>query len=156
MEEILIKSEWIKKMSTIFTEELKNLGYSPHREVELDSEPIYVDTPNEPYKVKIIGNQQGNILFKFIRIVASEEEKEAITDLQREEDIKKCKEWASDYHKFVNRLSEQGIILNEEWRNLPESVNIEIEVNADLLKSRKKRSRRQEFEDLKEKRFFDM
>ena len=78
-------------MSTIFTEELKNLGYSPHREVELDSEPIYVDTPNEPYKVKIIGNQQGNILFKFIRIVASEEEKEAITDLQREEDIKNAK-----------------------------------------------------------------
>lgn len=154
MEEISTKSEWIKEMSTVFTEELKKLGYYPHREVELDSEPIYVDTPNEPYKLKIVGNQQGNILFKFIRIVASEEEKEAITDLQREKDIKKCREWASDYHKFVNGLSEQGIILNEEWRNLPESVNIEIEVNANLLKSRKKRSRRQEFKDLKEKKYF--
>lgn len=157
MEEISTKSELIKKMSTVFTEELKKLGYSPHREVELDSEPIYVDIPNEPnepYKLKIVGNQQGNILFKFIRIVASEEEKEAITDWQREEDIKRCQKWASDYHEFVNRLSEREIILNEEWRNLPESVNIEIEVNADLLKSRKKRSRRQEFKDLKEKKFF--
>jgi hypothetical protein len=119
----------------------------------MDSEPIYLNTSQENYKLKITGNQQGEMLFKFIRVAGSLEEKESITDLQKQEDIKYCRNWFSDYKKLIGRLKEKGITFNEIWQKLPEDIGVDIEVNKSLIKRKKRRKRREEDQGLRKGKY---
>jgi len=133
----------IEEVTRIMKEAFVELGYSPITEINVNAKPIYIDTPWIDYKVKLTCNRRGEIIFRFIRVVSSENEKDNITKLQKQKDIDICKKWSNDYTKWLERLDEMGIPIKENWRKEPEDIGIKIEVNKEFAaKAHKERQKR--------------
>jgi hypothetical protein len=135
----------LKLIAKTFEDVFKELGYEPLSNINVNAEPVYIDTRWPEYKVKFLFNKRGQILVKFVRIVGSEDEKENITERQKAKDIEIAKEWCKDYKKWLERLRELNIYIEEGYRKEPEEAGVEIEVNENLIShSRRKEKLRQE------------
>lgn len=138
---IMEESKNIKYISRVMKDAFTELGYSPITEINLDAKPIYIDTPEKNYKVKLTCNKSGEMLFRFIRVVESEKEKKVITELEKQNDIEICKQWRDDYKQWLKKLDKIGIHIQEEWQKDPAEDGISIEVNKQLFTRDMKKKR---------------
>jgi len=130
---IMEESKNIKEISRVMKDAFVELGYSPITEINLDAKPIYIDTPEKNYKIKLTCNKSGEMLFRFIRVVASEKEREFITELEKQNDIEICKQWRGDYRKLLKKIENMGIYIQEDCQKDPAEDGISIEVNKQLF-----------------------
>ena len=91
------------------------------------------DTYEKNYKIKLTCNKSGEMLFRFIRVVASEKEREFITELEKQNDIEICKQWRGDYRKLLKKIENMGIYIQEDCQKDPAEDGISIEVNKQLF-----------------------
>jgi len=138
---IMEESKNIKEISRVMKDAFTELGYSPIAEINLDAKPIYIDTPEKNYKVKLTCNKSGEMLFRFIRVVESENVKKFITELEKQNDIEICKKWRKDYKKWINKLEKMGIYIQDRWQKDPTEEGISIEVNKQLFTQDRKKKR---------------
>lgn len=138
---IMEESKNIKEISRVMKDAFTELGYSPIAEINLDAKPIYIDTPEKNYKVKLTCNKSGEMLFRFIRVVESEKVKKFITELEKQNDIEICKKWRNDYKKWIKKLEKMGIYIQDRWQKDPTEEGISIEVNKQLFTQDRKKKR---------------
>jgi len=131
-----------KKVAEAMEDAFKKLHYKPITEIKANSVPIYIDTPWSNYKIKFIFSGKGELLIKFIRIVASNEEKINTTKMDHATDIEICKKWSKDYKKWAETLNKMGFKLKKIWQKEPEDVGVEIEVNQQLYSSELKEKKK--------------
>ena len=131
-----------KKVAEAMKDAFIEMGYKPITEIKANSMPIYIDTPWNNYKIKFMFNAKGELLLRFVRVVASNEERINTTKMDHAKDIETCKKWIKDYDNWIESLNKMGFKIEKKWQKEPEDVGVEIEVNPQLYSSELKEKRK--------------
>ncbi|MBD5607868.1 MAG: hypothetical protein HDQ93_03345 [Desulfovibrio sp.] len=101
--------------------DMKNLGYSPVGAAKQGA-PILFYTGEKDYRVMArVNPENGQLSLRFVRVVASEEEKNSATTAQKRRDLEQEKKWCANATKLLAALSaETGMELKELYRKEPE------------------------------------
>lgn len=134
---------------------LDTMGYELLTDAEPESESTadllpeqvrFLESPYEGYRVMAKIGRQGTFTARIVRAVASEEEKNNITEYQRQKDVETGKKWCRDFDGFLKHMTEQGLPLDVQLRVEPEDSEVLVVVDkemADKTAKRKAGKRRQ-------------
>lgn len=130
-EELRLKQNAILEEQTIV--QMRSLGYTPvTNSQEQHHGAYYFYTPDPEYRIMArVNPQNGQLSFRFVRVVGTEREKAAYTTEQKRRDREKAKKWCEKSRLLAEMISEStGIPLEEIFRKEPDE-NEEILVVVD-------------------------
>ena len=102
--------------------EMKKLGYSQAGGSAASGEPRFFFTGSPDYRIMArVDPRNGNLSLRFVRVVASEAEKRAITEGRRRRDKEMERKWCEKASALLRALAEDaGRPLEELYRSKPE------------------------------------
>lgn len=121
----IIEEDARRKQNALLEErmiaDMKKLGYSPAGAAEPGA-PIFFYTGEKDYRVMArINPANGQLSLRFVRVAASEQEKNSVTTAQQRRDLEQEKKWCANATKLLAALSaETGIEFRELYRKEPE------------------------------------
>jgi len=131
--------ENIKNLNQVFNiikQSFYNMGYITISENLNINESIYFDTGWENYKIKLRLNENSEITIKFVKIVEKDEDKNTISNEEKEKDLYLSKLWCQSLRNIIDNIQKNGIMFKNLKIYEPEEKGIEIEVNKKLYKSK--------------------
>lgn len=131
--------ENIKNLNQVFNiikQSFYNMGYITISENLNINESIYFDTGWENYKIKLRLNENSEITIKFVKIVEKDEDKNTISNEEKEKDLYLSKLWCQSLRNIIDNIQKNGIMFKNLKIYEPEEIGIEIEVNKELYKSK--------------------
>ena len=145
-----VKKVFLEQMegitSALFAERaertLKQMGYTlmdeEGRPVELKTgETHMLSTTDENYRVRVKVGQEGTIATRLVRVVGSEEEKNAsLSEYQKQADIEVGKKWCAQLKQFHKTLEEEGLPVRDIFRKEPGEEPLDIIVDPSVRKQR--------------------
>ncbi len=120
---------------------LRDIGYSVIEQELIESfykgEVIYIDTVYGPdYKVQAKFSD-GELYLRLVRIFENQKDIENLSDYEKQRDFEIAKNWCNDLDKIIEKLKENGILMETIKRIEPSETNIIYLVNKELLKKSK-------------------
>ena len=97
----------------------------------------YVESPYDGYQVQV-KIDKGALATRLVRVVGSEEEKNAASEYQRQKDIETGRKWCRDLDVFHEKMKSEGIEFNTKLRKEPEEEPLRVIVKAGGGKKRKR------------------
>ncbi|MDE5832112.1 MAG: hypothetical protein K2H64_03875 [Desulfovibrio sp.] len=126
--------------------DMKKIGYSPVGAVE-PGKPIYFYTGEKDYRVMArVNPDNGQLSLRFVRVVASEKEKAAVTTAQKRRDLEQERKWCANASRLLAALSsETGFNFKELYRKEPEEGEAVLTIlDASLAAAESRRERHAE------------
>ena len=102
---------------------LGGMGYALLDEEGADLRPgkMYtLATPYDGYRVQVKVSDEGRIATRFVRVVGSEEERDHVSEYQRQKDVEAGRKWCQDLQRFYGTLEEEGLLIESAFRKEPE------------------------------------
>lgn len=121
---ILLEEELRAKSNALLAEQtaaqMRKLGYSPIGGAS-DGGPVYFNTPDSEYRIMSnVNPQNGQLSFRFVRVVGSEAEKKAASSAQKRRDLEKARKWCEKSRELLRGIEEAaGIKMTEIYRREP-------------------------------------
>ena len=122
---------------------LEEMGYSlvGSEGDGLSTEDVnFIQSPYEGYRVKLKVDRGGALLTRLVRVVESEDEKNAASEYQKQKDIEVGKKWCRDLDALHERMKSEGIEFDTALRKEPGELPLDVVVEA-TAGSGKKRAR---------------
>jgi len=140
-----------RRYAASIRERLALLGYDVIGETDRDGvvgrlvggEIVMLDTQWHDYKVMLRMSGEGEIATRFVRVVASEEEKARVSTYDRQRDAEVAKKWCADFDRFVEGLRVDGLPLHIVVRKEPEEEDCLCMVDKNLAAVRREHHKQQ-------------
>lgn len=145
----LLQEELRVKHNSLLAEQteiqMRKLGYTPVRDGAKTGIAVFFNTPDPEYRIMSnVNPHNGQLSFRFVRIVGSEKEKESLSTAQKRRDKEKAKKWCENSHRLIKMIEQSsGIELAEVYRDEPDEVSdVLVIVDKNLHNNRQEAERR--------------
>jgi hypothetical protein len=101
----------------------------------------YLESPYDGYRVMIKAGSDGSLTARLVRTVASERERDAAGEDQRQKDIEAGQKWCRDFDGFLEKMRGLGLPLDVTVRREPEEVPVLAVVDKSRPVKRRRKSR---------------
>lgn len=146
---MLLEEELRIKHNSLLAEQteiqMRKLGYTPVRDSANTEKAIFFNTPDPEYRIMTnVNSQNGQLSFRFVRVVASEMEKKSTSSAQKRRDKEKAEKWCENSRRLIKMIEKaSGINLAEIYRHEPtETSEVLIIVDKNLQNNRQQADRR--------------
>ncbi len=90
----------------------------------------FVQSPYDGYRVKVKVDEGGMLSTRLVRVVESEDEKNATSEYQRQKDIEVGRKWCRDLDAFHEKMKSAGVEFETALRKEPEELPLDVVVEA--------------------------